>query len=248
MIKKFLFISVLIGLPWSLFAQKDDFVSDIDYTSEVYYGLLFHTNGWGVSISKAKYIEDGKRWLFSADLVTMKHPKEEKRLNPYIEGTKRYVFGKLNYFTVFRPSIGRQRVVYSKGDKRGVQVSFNYNVGASIGFVRPVYLEVYHPSILGRDEGATPSTEVYDPNSHNPDMILGRASYFKGFDKTNIYPGLHGKVGLNFEYSGVENLVRSVETGVAIDVYFKQIPIMAFAHNQRAFFTGYLSFYFGKKQ
>ena len=246
--KKVIFILVLIGVSQSLFAQKEDFVSDIDYTSEVYYGLVFHTNGWGVNATKTKYIDDNRKWVFSVDLVTMKHPKEEKRLNPYIEGSKKYVFGKLNYLTILRPSIGRQRVIYNKGEKRGVQVSFNYNVGASIGFTHPVYLEVYYPSILGRDEGATPSTEVYDPNLHNPDMILGRASYFRGFEKTNVYPGLHGKLGFNFEYAGAENLVRSIETGVTIDAYFKQIPLMAFAHNQRVFFTGYLSFYFGKKQ
>jgi hypothetical protein len=246
--KKLLAISILFCLTVSLFAQKDDFVAQIDYTSEVYGGLVYHTNGWGVNINKTKRINEDKKWLFSSELVTMKHPKEEKRLNPYREGTKRYVFGKLNYFTVFRSSIGRQKLVFQKGDKRGVQVALNYNIGASIGLVRPVYLELLYPTVLGASEGATPSSEVYDPEAHKEEMILGRSTYLKGFDKTMVYPGIHGKVGLNFEYGGTDNLVRSIETGIAIDTYFKQVPLMAFAHNQRVFLTGYLSFYFGKKQ
>ncbi|MBL4625238.1 MAG: hypothetical protein JKY42_08885 [Flavobacteriales bacterium] len=246
--KKIVVISVLIGLTLSLFAQKEGFISEMDYQSEVYGGFMFHTNGWGLSINKTRRIEDNKKWLFSADLITMTHPKEAKRLNPYIDNTKRYVYGKLNYLTVFRPSIGRQKVIYNKGKKRGVQVAYSYNIGVAVGLTRPVYLEIAYPSILGRPEGSTPSTEIYNPQIHNPDMILGRASYFKGFDKTNVYAGLHGKLGLSFEYASADNLVRSIETGLAVDVYFKQVPLMAFAHNQRVFLTGYLSFYFGKKQ
>ena len=232
----------------SLFAQKEEFAAEMDYSSETYGALIYHTNGWGVSINRTKLIEEGKKWIFSAELVTMKHPKEEKRLNPHVEGTKKYVFGKLNYFTVFRPSIGRQKVIYNKGQKRGVQVAFNYSVGAAIGLTRPVYLEVAYPTVLGRPEGYTRLVEVYDPEIHDPEMIFGRASYFNGFDKMDAYVGLHAKLGLNFEYSGANNLVRAVETGIAIDAFNKQVPLMAFAHNQRVFLTGYLGFYFGKKQ
>lgn len=246
--KKVLLLAYFVGLSLGILAQKPSFEPAVEYGSELYGSAIFHTSGWGVGITKVKYKEESGKWLFSAEVVTIKHLKEEKRLNPYIDETKKYVYGKLNYFTVVRPTIGQQKIIYDKGNKLGIQVAINYNIGASIGFARPVYLEISYPSILGRPEGSTPSSEVYNPDIHTPDMILGRDTYFRGFNQTKVYPGLHGKVGFNFDYASEIGLVRGIETGLAFDAYLKKIPLMAFAHNQRFFVTGYMSFHFGKKQ
>ena len=239
---------VFILLSHNIVAQDADYESDVVFNSEVYGSLIFHTNGWGAGIHKTWLVSEEKKWILSGELVTIKHPKEEKRLNPYIDNTKRYVYGKMNYFSTFRPTVGRESIIFNKGAKRGVQVSSSFALGGSIGFARPVYLEVLYPSILGRDEGATPSSEIYNPAVHNPDMIVGRDSYFRGFDKTQVFPGFTGKVGLVFDYAGSNNLVREIEVGLILDAYFKRIPLMAFSHNQRMFLTGNLCFHFGKKQ
>lgn len=246
--KKLLLIWFFVGFSLGIFAQKESFACSAEYDSELYGSIMFHTNGWGISGTKLKHRTEAKKWLFTAELVTIKHLKEEKRLNPYVDNTKKYVYGKLNYFAVLRPSIGQQKIIYAKGSKLGVQVAINYNIGASIGFTRPVYLEILYPSVLGRPEGSTPSSEAYNPELHKPEMILGRDTYFRGFNQTTVYPGIHGKVGFNFDYASVSNLVRGIETGLAFDVYLKKIPLMAFVHNQRFFVTGYMSFHFGKKQ
>ena len=88
---------ISVFLTQGLFAQNNDY-DDVVFNAELYGSIVLHTNGWGVGIHKAWLVNEDHEWLLSGELVTMKHPKEEKRLNPYIDNTKRYVYGKMNYF------------------------------------------------------------------------------------------------------------------------------------------------------
>lgn len=247
-LRKAIYILVILSFSLVGYTQENTHSeTTLFYRSELYGGALVHTNGWGVNIVKSRRITGFKKRLFSAEIVGMKHPKEDKRLNPYDDSAKRYVYGKLSYFTVFRPSIGKQKVLFTKRTKKGVQIGYSYLLGASIGLARPVYLEVAKPSILSKPPEIPVSTEKYDPDEHNTDMILGRASYFRGIENSTIYPGGHAKFGLNFEYASEDNLIRSIETGFTLDAFYKTVPIMAFTNNNRFFVAGYVSFQIGKK-
>lgn len=71
-----------------------------------------------------------------------KHPKEVKLNNNYYENAKPFIFGKLNYLLSWHSGVGRQRVIYSKGERGGVEVRLNYSGGLTLGLVKPVYLVV----------------------------------------------------------------------------------------------------------
>lgn len=236
----------LVFFSITLLAQNEDFgETRLFYRSEFYGGYFQHTNGWGGVIRKAKRIDGYKKWVFGAELVSMKHNKEVKQLTSNIGSLRRYTYGKINAFTIFRPSVGRQKIIFTKDVKKGVEISLNYAIGASVGFLKPVYLRIATPDV--NSSYKQESTERYDPTKHFPNNIIGKSSYFKGIEQSKVYPGLYAKFGLGFEYSPYDDEIRYLETGVTLDGYYTEIPIMAFVNNQQLFVTYYISFMFGKK-
>lgn len=215
------------------------------YRTELYGGLILHETGFGAMFRKGYRKTGFSKTLLSAELVTMKHPKEIKSFNPYVDdNNKSFIFGKLNSLTVLRPTIGRQKIMYSKIAKKGVEVSYMYHAGLSLGFVKPVYLEIAE-SISPNAQ--TINVEKYDSEEHSIEQIIGRASFTRGLDEIRIYPGLHTKFALNFEYAPMDDLLRAIEVGTAVDLYAKEVPIMAFTDNSQFFLKFYLSLQFGKK-
>lgn len=238
-----LLVTVLISL--NLYAQEEDIdETRLFYRSEMSGGLILHTHGFGANFRKAKRKTGFKQRLFSIEIVNIKHPKEYKT-SPYVEDSKGFIFGKLNSLTVLRPSIGKQKVLYSKETKRGVQISYILLVGPSLGLVKPVYLEIARPNVS--DANKIISNEKYDPAEHQMNMIYGKAPVTMGIDEIKPYPGLHGKFGLNFEYAPLDDLIRAIEAGITIDAFHKKVPIMANTYNSQVFATFYINLQFGKK-
>ncbi len=228
-----------------IFAETDqrnygDGASTI-YKNEHSGALLVHSFGWGGNFRKGKHITAKLRSIYSIEAVGMKHPKEYKSYNPHNGNNKGYVYGKLNTLTIFRPAAGIQKIMFTKEGKRGVQVSYVLLGGVSLGFVKPVYLEI--------DQGRSlpPRTEKHDPEKQSQADILGRSPILKGVDEGKIYPGLHSKIGFNFEYAPQENIIRAIETGIAVDAFYKPVPMMAYFENKQFFITYYVSWHFGKK-
>lgn len=193
-----------------------------------------------------KYQGVKKILLLNLDVVYMKHEKEVKSYNPVYEDSRSYVYGKMNNFYVIRPMIGRKKVISRKERRSGVQVAYTWMVGPSIGITKPVYLEIGYPSI----PYDYLSVERYDPERHFFDDIYGRASGLRGFSELGIEPGASGKLGVYFEYSDQKDRLKGLEAGAILDVYLRQVPIMAEEYvdaNRQYFLTLYLNLFFGKK-
>ena len=67
-------------------------------------------------------------------------------------------------------------------------------------------------------------------------------------------PGVFGQFGLSFEYGENPTKIRSIETGVSLDLYYQNVPIMAdldpsdsLNPNNLFFLSFYLSINYGKK-
>jgi hypothetical protein len=117
--------------------------------------------------------------------------------------------------------------------------------GVSLGFAKPVYLYILKPSPQFYEY--TIVEEKYDPNQHYVDNIYGRAPFVKGFDEIGFYPGIHTKIGLDFDYGVYRTKVKSLEVGAIVDIFPRPVPIMAFNDPDYYFLTFYLSFNFGKR-
>lgn len=236
----------LLVIGNSAFAQ-DQFEDEakIVYKQQVMGGLNVHTSGWGINLAFLKNKTAFKARVIQFQFVGMKSHKEVKSYNPYYEDARSYFYGKENNFYVFRPTWGYRKVLYDKLRRNGVEVSYVWSLGPSIGIAKPVYLEIGQPS-LPYDYVVV---ERYNVNEHFQENIYGRASGLNGFSEIRFHPGLHGRFAFMFEYSPKKTGVTALETGLSVDVYGKKIPIMALedSENRWIFVNFYVSILFGKK-
>ncbi len=233
-----------------LIAQQNsnEFVEDkpVLMKNEATGGLNFHTSGTiGIQFRKGYNLTGFKKWILEGDIIGMKHPKEVKTVNQYFDNAKSYVYGKQNTFNIIRFGTGIQKTLFSKAERNGVEIRFHYSGGLSLGITKPVYLNILKPTGKGGEFDVI--VEKYNPNEHFVDNIYGRAPFTEGLDEINLHPGAYGKIGFNFEYAPIFEDVKSIEIGAIVDVYPKDIPIMALIENKKLFLTFYITLMYGKK-
>lgn len=209
------------------------------------YYLNLHTNGWGIGYRVGKNLTGYLKRMYEIEFVSMKHSKEIKSINPGVQNSKSFVYGKLNSFYVLRPGIGLQKVINEKPYWGGIQLRYFGYLGGSIGFLKPTYL--YILTITPTGDYYDETLEKYDPDKHFIDNIAGRAPFYNGLDEIKIHPGAYFKGGLNFEYGTNPEKLKSLELGFCLDAYPKSVPIMAFDENNNFLLTLYLSIHFGKR-
>lgn len=239
----------LITSPFLAFSQTGEQTifdeATIVYKNAIYGGAILHTNGWGAHITAGKGLTAFKTRTFQLEMVGMKHEKEIRSFNAYSDNTRSYVFGKLNYFFVVRPTIGGRIVSFDKIRKAGVSVGYNWRLGPALGFTRPVYLEIGVPGSVSYIDVVA---EKYDPETHNSEDIIGRAGGLRGFNELKLKPGVHGALAVNFEYDANRAGLKGIEVGAAVDYYpIEEVEIMAFAKNYSFFLNFYVCLQFGKK-
>lgn len=222
------------------------------YRQESSGGIVLHSNGLGISYRNGKHITGFKKRMLEFDFVSMRHPKQYKQPNPYYPDSRPFYFGKLNFVYFLRGGYGMQRVLFSKAERSGVEVRYNYYGGAVLGITKPVYLDV-----LVDDPFDTLSvykiidTRRYDPedpDQQSVESFYGPGPYFKGFGELKVHPGLYGKFSLSFEYSPIQNKITSLESGITVDYFPSAIPIMAANQPQDLFINFYLALYWGSKK
>jgi hypothetical protein len=208
-------------------------------------GVQLHTAGWGIDYRRGKNITGYKKRIFEVEIVNIKHPKEIRSVNPYFENAKSFFYGKLNSITVIRGGLGRQRTLFSKAEKDGVEVRLLYSGGLSLALAKPIYLYILYPTAFDGEYELV--EEQYDPEKHFIDNIYGRAPYTSGLDQIKPFPGGYAKMGLSFEYGGNPESIRCLEGGICVDAYAKPLPIMAIAKNNSVYFNFYINWLFGKR-
>jgi hypothetical protein len=235
-------ILFLVGILSTGFTQQRKNPEDIKlyYRSSVAYGFYLHTAGFGGSFKYQRHASYKDKRFYMLEFQKLKHPKEEKVKNAFDDNAKSFYYGKINALTNLRIGLGSQHAFAMKEIKKGVQIAYLYSGGFNLGFQKPIYLDIYTPS--GRTE-----TERYDPEIHSYSVIAGRASFVNGISEIKLVPGIFGKFGLNFEYSPYDNKLKALEVGVAVDLFFKEVPLMYNSYNNQYWVSFYLMFEFGKK-
>lgn len=215
------------------------------YDRSIFGGPIIHTNGWGAFLAFGKSRTAFKYRIWQFEVVGMKHVKEIKSYNT-LEDSRSYIFGKLNSFFILRPSYGRRIISFEKIRKSGVSVGYSWRIGPSLGFTKPVYLQIGVPPDQYPYQRVI--VERYNPVLHNETNIIGRAGILKGFSELKLHPGLYGAIAANFEYDAERSGIKGVEVGATVDFYpIEPIEIMAFSKNYRLFINCYVSLQFGKK-
>lgn len=205
-------------------------------------GFVLHSQGFGAILRRSKNKTFMRKRVIELEAVSMEHPKELRSVNPYYENTSSYNYGELNQVVVTRLGYGRHNVIYAKFDK-GVEIRYLYIGGLSVAWAKPIYLEIGYPAIPYEYI----ATERYDPERHFVDNIYGRASELTGIDKMRLYPGLYGRFGFSFDYAKQQKNISTIETGVIIDYYIQDVPMMAKIKNDPYYLTFYVSLQFGTR-
>lgn len=231
-----LFIS--LTLTQKLYSQGEiDDQKKLFYRNERTFAVIINTDGYGGGFRYAKRLDATRKSTYEVEFSYVKD-EEEVKVPPYASqgfGSS-FVPGKLNAFFALRGGIGYQKELFQKRDKGSISIRYFYNFGPVLGIVKPIYYKV--------DNGKGEEIMKYDASVI--DNIVGKASFFKGIDEISLVPGAYGKFGLTFEFSKSDAIFNAIETGMAMNLFPKKIPIMDDNDNKFGFFTFFLSYRFGK--
>ncbi len=242
----FIFISIITAEKSAYCQSPTNLDKTILYRKEKAFSFILHNEGWGIGYRKGDHINYFKCRFLEAELIGMSHPKEAKTENPYFGDSKSYVFGQINSLYILRGGLGYKKMLNDKPYWGGVQLSYTYTGGFSLGLARPKYLYIIYDNPQNPYQYSL-SLEQFDPQRHTFDNIYGGGPLLKGFDKLKPYPGLYGKFGFNFEFGEYDEKIRAIEVGTVFDYYFKGIPMMAFNKYPNYFLTLYINIQFGKR-
>lgn len=240
----FFFLLPLVGSA-QISSIKDTslFENQILYRKEYRGGVMIHSSGFGATFRKARKDNAFKKRFWETSLIYTTDPKEVRTTNFW---SKSYYYGKLNEVIIARFGYGMERRLASKPYMGGVEVNFNYNGGFSLALAKPVYLYVFEYTGTTQDDYSL-ALRKYDPNEHFYDNIYSHANFFDGFNEMKFYPGVYARAGFDFEFGNYDPLIRSLELGLAFDLFPVAVPTMAFNDPVNLFTHFYLSFSLGKR-
>lgn len=224
--------------------------------SELSFGVRLYSHGWGIFGEKAKILNIKKVRVFQFGFASYRDFRQKKQpavvnyVGPGLDNPRDFFFGKQNDFFMLRVGYGYKRVLANKADKNGVRLTFTYIGGLSLGFLKPYYLELAYPNPNDNDSFIIQSEKYSEDNADRfTDIysIVGASSYGKGFKEIEPVPGGFVKIGLNFDWATNEQLVKALEAGFILDVYYKKIELMVTEDNKPFFLGAYIGFQFGKR-
>lgn len=211
----------------------------------IYSGFLLKNNGWGGAISIYQPAKNKSRQMASLSFNTQKHRKEVNIVNTNARNQKPYVFGKINRVGVVKIQGGYQWRLTDFRNKDNIQLSFQLAAGAGIVILKPVYLDIYHPS-SANDGIVIP--ERYNPNEHiNQLDILGSSRGRYGWNELSTKYTVGIMPAINVHWGGLTNAAKMFQTGAMIDFYPGGLPIMAFTNNPRVYYSLFMSFLIGNE-
>jgi len=266
----FLFaIMVIMGQP--LFSQKsikfgenyyDDSKGTI-FSREVTVDFKLHTNGFGLGVNIGELQTYYLTNFWNIELVEIKHPKELRQsfdFQPTTNGkvSRAFIFGKRNSFFVLRGGFGQKRYFSEKAKRKGVAIGLSYEGGPSLGLLKPYYMELKYleDAGVGNNDFVIRSEKFSEANEDvflDIGRIYGASSFAKGLSELSVIPGAHAKVALHFDWGAFDEFVKAVEAGVMVDLYFRNVPIMAErsgvveAENRPIFINLFLNLQLGKR-
>lgn len=230
----------------------------IIYRNETTGKATLHTNGFSLAFYRGKIRTYYKTNYYVIELGYLSDSREQKQNRnipiSFNKVSQSFRFGKENYFYSIRAGKGSKVLLTDKAKRQGISIGYNYEAGASLGILRPYYLElVYNYEENGRYYNELRS-ERY--NTENADKFLDFNSIFsgassgKGWSEISFVPGIQGKLGLFFSIGSMDEYTKNIEVGIMGDLFIKKVPIMVETptiSSKPYFINFYISMELGKK-
>lgn len=253
--------SVVTGLACVLFSflslnAQERSIEQLDqknfyYDREWDFEMRLHSNGFAAGLNWGQNRTYYKTVFWHTDIGFLRHNKEFRQSNnPPLAGlgetSKAFVYGKQNNLYVLRVGRGLRYLFGEKSREKGVRISFQGEIGPSLGILRPYYLRVFSNDIQGALNDIKYSeeteTEFLDRN-----QIFGGTGLFNGWNEISLRPGIQGRLGTQFEWSQGDDGISMADFGIMFDYFFNKVPIMIIDENQSLFINVYLALRLGKK-
>ncbi len=222
------------------------------YTEELTFDFFAHTSGMGVGVKFGEMETYYRTTFYHIEIGTMRHPKEVRqsnRISLFSVLSRPYIYGKQNSLYTLRAGWGTKRYFSEKARRKGIAVGVSYQYGATLGLIKPYYLELRgeRDGPFGNVNSVRYSEEEHD-RFLDRSLIEGHSGFFKGFTEMGFAPGIHLKGGMHFAWGAFEERVRALELGVQIDVFFRDIEIMIIEDNRPYFVNLYLTLQLGRRK
>ncbi|MBK8562681.1 MAG: hypothetical protein IPN76_04870 [Saprospiraceae bacterium] len=234
--------------------QMDDAAKGLIYSRELAANFRLHTHGlgFGVTGGTLQTYYRTKYWQFEVGELTHSKEYRQRFNNPStISGgaSRAYKYGKQNNLLVLRAGVGAKRYFSEKAKHKGVAVGISYEAGATLGMLKPYYVEL-------KTEGGNSSYSLrYSEDTAdrflNKDLVHGASSWGKGLQEISLLPGAHARFAVHFDWGAFDEYLKSFEGGIMVDAFFKEAPIMVEAtgvDNNFLFINLFLNLQFGKRR
>ncbi|HPD64468.1 MAG TPA: hypothetical protein P5265_09215 [Bacteroidia bacterium] len=246
---RYLTVIILISLGFSALSQDNSIneFTSLRYDKSISAGFEAHSNGYGINFQYFIHRTVNKNLLFSFDILSLKHPKETKVVNPIEDAALPYVYGKINSAIPLHFGFGNQFIIADKEVPNGIRIGFSYLIGPNFTLLKPQYLWIYY---YRPDLGKYRVLEKYDPENPvhaNQNNIFGGSSFFHGLSEMGSTFGAFAKTAFNFEWNKEDVSFKVLETGIMIDFYPQTLPVFAFIDNGKLFVNVYAQISLGKR-
>lgn len=255
---------------FTLFAQKQvgssstfsPYDSDnIIYRHEYSVGARLMSNGWQLFYDRS-WIKD----IYNTRSLQIEFGEirsyTEKKQSPETPGyrttsgvdvnRKKFFYGKQNKFFFLRVSFGNKKIIANKAESKGVRIGLSYMGGVTLGLLKPYFLELAYEVKNQPGEQYFLVNQKYTESNEDKFLdiysINGASKFKYGIKEIEFVPGGFAKLGLNFDFASRDKVVKMIEAGVMLDVFYKRVPIMVDKDdNKIVHFAAYLSFQIGKR-
>ena len=203
------------------------------YDNEVTFNFAIATpRNFFFGVRSGKLISYDKTRYWSLSFGDIRHSRERREnpefVNPVNNRVSRaYVFGKQNQLYALRLGFGSRKLLSEKARQRGVAVGYSYEVGPSLGIVKPYYIELLSQDF--NNPGAPPEIRYTGDNANlflNQGQIFGGAAWTTGLEELGIRPGVSARFSTHFGFGAFEETAKSIEAGVMADFFLGDTDIM----------------------
>jgi hypothetical protein len=214
------------------------------YRKRIQLGGNLNSSGLGGINFKYGWHKTGTRKnMLDIEFARIRHPKET-RIYGQSETPQQYTFGRLNMAFFLRTGYGQTVFITERPYKNAVQLNFNYAVGLTTAFLKPIYLDIFYPNTDGIGGYVVP--ERYDPAKHdNQSRIFGNSSFFQGINNTTAKFGAYGRASMSIEWGEYPDEFHTIEAGMTLDVFPDRLPLMAYKPKTPYIFNLFIGYQFG---
>ncbi len=215
--------------------QNSDEAKGIVYDREFTVDLRFlQTNGFSLGINRAKLKTYYLTPFYHFSIGELKHIKEFRRQSfestgfTGIGNNQSYIFGKKNNLYVVRGGYGQKRYFSEKAKVKGLAVGMAWEIGPTLGLLKPYYLDLGYPTDNGTNRTYRPEKFTEENRAVFLDYtrVGGSVGLGKGLSELSIRPGVHATASAHFDWGAFDEFVKAVEAGFMVDVFFGDTDIM----------------------